>query len=272
MQRSWRARDEILHRRPVMTSSPTMPDMPVVALHGFTQTARSWVSLAVGLNRPVIAPDLPGHGDCAAERPADLFAAAALIRARVGPPGSVVSAARPAVWIGYSLGGRVLLHLALAHPETVAGIILVSTTAGIDDQTEREARRASDSALADRIEQVGVHVFVDEWLAQPLFALLTVPPSERIDRCRNTAAGLAHSLRSCGTGSQAPLWSRLSEIIVPTLIVSGTEDTKFEALGQRLASSIPSSTHHRMSGAGHSCAAEQPVRFAELVARFIATL
>lgn len=250
---------------------PHVANPPVVALHGFTQTSRSWAHLAAHTERPVLAPDLPGHGDCGAERPANLVEAAALVGARVGAGGSVVSAESPAVWIGYSLGGRILLHLALAHPETVAGIILVSTTAGIDDEAERHARRVSDNALADHVERVGVEVFLDEWLAQPLFAQLTVSMAERVDRCRNTSSGLAHSLRSCGTGTQTPLWSRLGEITVPTLVVTGTDDAKFTALGHRLAAGIPSAIHHQLSGVGHSCAAEQPARFAQLVAEFMAT-
>jgi 2-succinyl-6-hydroxy-2,4-cyclohexadiene-1-carboxylate synthase len=235
-----------------------------VALHGFTQTGRSWHRFASAAERAgteLLAPDLPGHASAGHERPADLAGAAALVAARVFP----ALAGRPARWIGYSLGGRVLLHLALVRPDLVDSLVLVSTTAGIDDDHEREARCRDDNALADRIEEIGTDAFLDEWMTQPLFASLTVDPDDVADRRRNTAAGLASSLRCCGTGTQAPLWSRLPELTMPTLVVTGALDAKFTALGHRLVAALPSASHFQLDGAGHACHLERPAEFAKLL-------
>ena len=249
----------------------------LVALHGFTQTGASWRDMSARLGRSVTAPDLPGHGRHSDERPTDLWGAAEHICAHIvqngdrnADDGGPVTVDHPAIWIGYSLGGRVLLHVALAHPELVAGMILISTTAGIEDPDERAHRRTTDNALADRIERIGVDAFLTEWLEQPLFAGLTVTDVERRERTSNSAAGLAASLRSCGTGTQTPLWARLGELDVPTLIVTGTDDHKFTALGKRLAEGLPSATHRPMAATGHSCAAQRPQEFAVLVGQFIA--
>ena len=265
---------------PRSAAEPSLADRvapALVALHGFTQTGASWRDLSTRLGRNVTAPDLPGHGREGDERPSDLWEAAEHICANIvqnGHPDSdnagPVTVDHPAIWIGYSLGGRVLLHVALAHPELVAGMILVSTTAGIDDPAERAYRRTTDNALADRIERIGVDAFLTEWLEQPLFAGLTVTDVERRERTSNSAAGLAASLRSCGTGTQTPLWARLGELDVPTLIVTGTDDHKFTALGKRLAEGLPSATHRPMAATGHSCAAQRPQEFAVLVGQFIA--
>lgn len=262
----------VADRSPVAGVAPTL-----VALHGFTQTGASWNDMGARLGRRVRAPDLPGHGRQTDERPADMWEAAEDICARIvqdnqpGPNNSgSVSVDNPAIWIGYSLGGRVLLHVALAHPELVAGLILVSTTAGIDDPDERASRRTTDNALAERIEHIGVDAFLTEWLDQPLFAGLTVSGAERRQRATNTAAGLAASLRACGTGTQTPLWARLHELEIPTLIVTGIDDHKFTALGERLTEGLPLATHRQLVDTGHSCPAERPQEFAALVGGFIA--
>lgn len=230
---------------------------PVVALHGFTQTGSSWAPVARACGLRLITPDLPGHGDASLSRPAALDQAADEIAARV----SDTIGDRPAVWIGYSLGGRILLHLALRHPRVVSGLVLVSTTAGIEDGAERASRRAADDRLADRIEEIGVDAFLVEWLAQPLFRSLLVSDDDRLARASNTAPGLASSLRSCGTGTQQPLWDLLDEITVPTVIVAGQLDTKFATLAHRLGAIIGDSSVHILPGVGHACHLEDPGMF-----------
>ena len=230
----------------------------LVALHGFTQTGRSWSAVERTLGETILAPDLPGHGSASNERPEDLNEAAALVAEHTAP----LLEGRSAWWIGYSLGGRVLVHLALARPEFVAGLVLVSTTAGIDDAAERATRVASDEALADEILRDGTARFLDRWTSQPLFATLTVSDDDRTERLRNTAEGLAASLRSCGTGTQTPLWHRLGELTMPTVVITGELDTKFTALGRRLAAALPNAVHQELARAGHACHLEQPQAFA----------
>ncbi len=236
---------------------------PLVALHGFTQTGRSWSAVERALGQPILAPDLPGHGSASDERPADLAAAAALVADRT----TSLLDGRSGWWIGYSLGGRILLHLALARPELVVGLVLVSTTAGIDDADERASRMEADEALADEILRDGTARFLERWTSQPLFASLTVGDNDRADRLRNTAEGLAASLRSCGTGTQTPLWDRLGELTMPTVVITGELDTKFTALGRHLADALPNAVHERLSGAGHACHRERPAAFADALRR-----
>jgi 2-succinyl-6-hydroxy-2,4-cyclohexadiene-1-carboxylate synthase len=152
----------------------------------------------------------------------------------------------------------VALHAALAHPDAVDGLVLIGATGGIDDPAERSERRRADERLAARLERIGVEAFVDEWLAMPMFRGLDEASAQRDDRLRNTAAGLASSLRSTGTGTQEPLWGRLGEIRVPVLVLAGQHDQKFRALGERLAARLPHATYRVVSGAGHSVHLERP--------------
>ena len=119
---------------------------------------------------------------------------------------------------------------------------------GIADEADRAARRAADDALADHIDDVGVEAFLDEWLAQPLFAGLDVDDQQRADRLTNTAAGLASSLRHAGTGAQASLWPRLRELNMPVLTIAGALDEKFTAIGRQIAASVPEGRFEGIAG------------------------
>jgi len=227
-----------------------------VLVHGFAQTARCWGPVADDLARDheVVALDLPGHG--AAPHPAqDLVATAALIGEQGGR----------GTYVGYSFGGRACLRLALDHPDLVDRLVLVGATAGLDGEAARAERRATDEALARRIEAHGVGAFLDTWLALPLFSGLPERYHFREERLRNSAAQLAASLRLAGTGAQEPLWGRLGELAarrLPVLVVAGTLDTKFTALAERLATGIgPTAQLAPVEGAGHTAHLEQPEAF-----------
>lgn len=233
----------------------------LVLVHGFAQTARCWGAAAHALaaDHEVHRVDAPGHGRSDAVR-ADLADTAALL-ADLGP----------ATYLGYSMGGRMCLEVALRHPGEVAALVLVSATAGIDDADERAARRVSDEALAARLETVGVDAFVEQWLSLPLFAGL--PPDGRFDveRRTNTAAGLASSLRLAGTGTQDPSWDRLAALTMPVLVVAGADDPKFTRLARRLTAAIGDrATLAVVPGAGHTVHVEAPDAFLAVVRPWLA--
>lgn len=235
----------------------------LVLAHGFTQTGASWQPTVEHLRdrRPdvgVTAVDLPGHGTAGDVR-ADLWDSADHLVDRGGA----------GVYVGYSMGGRVALHAALAHPTAVRALVLIGATAGIDDDGERERRRVADETLADHLERIGVAAFVDEWLHNPLFAGLTADTAQRDVRLANTTAGLASSLRLAGTGTQTPLWGRLAEIDVPVLVLAGQADHKFRSLGGRLAAALPTSRLGVVHGCGHSVHLERPGPTATAIDRFV---
>jgi 2-succinyl-6-hydroxy-2,4-cyclohexadiene-1-carboxylate synthase len=228
-----------------------------VLVHGFTQTGQSWARVAEALatDHEVVSVDAPGHGGSGTTA-ADLPTGALLLGATGGP----------GTYVGYSMGGRYCLHLALAEPATVRGLVLVGATGGIADDEERAARRRADEALADRLERVGLPRFLDDWLAQPLFAGLPPDAQDRDDRLRNSVAGLAASLRLAGTGTQEPLWDRLGALTVPVLVVAGEHDAKFRGLGDRLAAAIGANARSAVvPGAGHAAHLEQPAVFVDLL-------
>jgi 2-succinyl-6-hydroxy-2,4-cyclohexadiene-1-carboxylate synthase len=231
---------------------------PVLLLHGFTQTGACMGPLADDLARDhrVLLVDLPGHGGSAGLTGADLWTAADAVARAVA---DVAPQDGPVTVIGYSLGGRLALHLALRHPDTVQSLVLIGATAGIDDDAARAPRAADDAALADHIVDVGVDAFLHEWLAQPLFADLPAWARFDAERRANTAAGLADSLRHAGTGVMEPLWDRLGAIDVPSLVLAGERDAKFAGLARRLAEAIGADASvDLVPDAGHAAHLEAP--------------
>jgi 2-succinyl-6-hydroxy-2,4-cyclohexadiene-1-carboxylate synthase len=149
--------------------------------------------------------------------------------------------------------------------------VLLGVNPGIEDSAERAARARSDDELADRIERDGLDPFLEQWLAQPLFATLRPDAADVEDRRRNTPAGLASSLRFAGTGRQDPVWDRVHNIHVPVLVLAGEHDAKFRALGERLAAAVGlSASLTIVPGAGHAAHLEQPDALVAIVREWLA--
>ena len=233
----------------------------LVLVHGFTQTLRSWDPLAASLadTFQVVRVDLPGHGGSAGVAMDFVEAAAA-----IGDAGG------PATYVGYSMGGRLCLRLALDRPDLVQALVLIGASPGLANADERAARRASDEALAAEIERVGTAAFLEQWLAQPMFAGLTPEPEDLASRLANPPAGLAAALRGLGTGVQEPVWSRLGELKMPMLAVAGQEDVRYADLAEEMADAIGLNAQVvALAGAGHAAHLERPGSFTRLLAAFL---
>jgi 2-succinyl-6-hydroxy-2,4-cyclohexadiene-1-carboxylate synthase len=230
----------------------------VVLLHGFAGTGRAWDPVTERLDTErytALAPDLRGHGGARDARPITFDAIVA----------DVLAAATPRFTLcGYSMGGRIAQHVALAAPERIERLVLIATTAGVEDETEREARRAEDERLAAFADSATIEQFADRWAAQPLFAG-TPPAAARVwreDVLRNDPRALAAALRGVGTGAMAPLWSRLPELTMPATVLAGADDPKFVALGERLAAALANAELQIVPGAGHGLPREAPAAVA----------
>jgi 2-succinyl-6-hydroxy-2,4-cyclohexadiene-1-carboxylate synthase len=250
------------------------PGRRLVLLHGFTQGPASWDPVVAELDPSyeVVRVTLPGHGPAGtasaqARLPFETAAGA------VADAVTEVAGPEPATWMGYSLGGRLALRVALDRPELVDSLALVGTTAGIEEADARAARVEIDERLAAGLERKGVEQFIDGWLAQALFSRLSRSDAGVEERRMGTIEGLASALRLLGTGAQEPVWNRLGEISVPVLLMAGEHDTKFSALAFRMAARIGDNAGLSfVPGAGHAAHLERPQSVATILSRFLSAL
>ncbi|MDQ2742620.1 MAG: 2-succinyl-6-hydroxy-2,4-cyclohexadiene-1-carboxylate synthase [Chloroflexota bacterium] len=246
---------------------------PLVLLHGFTGSAATWRDFQ-NLPFQSIAIDLPGHGKSDSLANPERYRLDRLADDLL----ACLDAERVDRFhlLGYSLGGRVAMHLALQAPNRVRSLLLESTSPGIEDLAEREARARDDEALARFIEKEGLQAFVDRWERLPLFATQQrLSPDTRAalraQRMTGSPTGLAASLRGSGAGLQTPLWDRLDELEMPVLLLTGCLDGKYSAIMRRMAALLPRATVEIVPGAGHAVHLEAPAVFEQAVTSFLAS-
>jgi 2-succinyl-6-hydroxy-2,4-cyclohexadiene-1-carboxylate synthase len=216
-------------------------------------------------------PDLRGHGET---------------RTKTGAPCSMDACTEDlvALWeeldlgrthlVGYSMGGRLALHVAARRPERVASLLTVGAHAGLDEDA-REGRLRGDQGLAERIEKDGIESFVDYWGALPLFAGLerrgpSYVAEVRAERLKNHVAGLACSLRGMGAGVMEPVWEGLARVKVPCTFVAGQLDHGYVASARRLAGTVRNGRFEIVPRAGHAVHQERPDAFARVLASHLA--
>jgi 2-succinyl-6-hydroxy-2,4-cyclohexadiene-1-carboxylate synthase len=232
----------------------------LVLLHGFTNTGESWSEVVAALPeryRP-LAPDIRGHGAASEQRPVSLTAVVADVSA---------AATAPFELVGYSMGGRLALHVALALPARVRRLVLIGASPGIEDPAARVKRRAADERLADEVEQMTIEAFADRWARTAVLAdqPAGVQAAVSAQRLRSTPAGLAAALRGLGTGALPSLWERLGELTLPVDLIVGERDAKFRATAEEMAAALPAARVHVVDGAGHAVHLEAPRAVAAVI-------
>ncbi len=233
----------------------------LVLLHGFTHSGASWgrVVTALGERYRPIAPDIRGHASADAQMPVTLKTVVSDVAA-LTPAGFALC--------GYSMGGRIALHAALALPDRVKRLVLIGASPGLADPGQRAQRVTADERLATELEGSSIEAFAERWAQTPVLAGLSaaVAADVRADRLRSTPAGLARALRGLGTGTLEPLWDRLEELTLPVTLIVGERDEKLRRIAEEMLAALPAARLEVVAGSGHAVHLEAPERVAELIA------
>lgn len=247
----------------------TEPEL--VLLHGGAQNAHTWDTVALALDRPLLAVDLPGHGhsDRGARGSGSVQDHAADVEKVLR-----VLAAHPQAVCGMSLGGLTALALAARAPDLVARLVLVDVTPGV---TMHKA-----SAITSFVNGPRTFPSFDEILARTI----EYNPTRSVSSLRR---GILHNAVQREDGSwewryarfadsepaSAPdfgdLWRAVDELQVPVLLVRGMaagsvvdDDDEAELLRRQ-----PGAQVARVEGAGHSVQGDRPIELAQLIEAFL---
>ncbi|WP_233193625.1 2-succinyl-6-hydroxy-2,4-cyclohexadiene-1-carboxylate synthase [Sporosarcina sp. P3] len=246
----------------------------VVLLHGFTGSIATWQKTIEALMTDyyVIAVDLIGHGKTEAPETMNRYK----MEEQIKDLYEVLQKLEieKTVVIGYSMGGRVALGFTAMYPEKVTSLVLESSSPGLRTSEQQLARRTADAKLADRIEQQGIIEFVDFWQEIPLFQSqkklsASQQQAVRNERLNQRPIGLANSLRGIGTGSQPSYWQSLEQLSLPVLLLTGSEDVKFESIAQEIMKSLPNAQHETIKDAGHAIHVEKPQQFVTMIKSYL---
>jgi 2-succinyl-6-hydroxy-2,4-cyclohexadiene-1-carboxylate synthase len=239
-----------------------------VALHGFTGDRRSFSPALSDVMGSWWLPDLPGHGR-SREVPPTFDAWLETLESAVD---NAFGARFP--WlVGYSMGGRLALGLAVRRPERYRGLVLLGASAGLESQAEREIRRAADARWITVLEQGDIEGFARAWEAQPVLAPAPdVVPASVGSRLAATIRReqqpyhLARVLASAGLAEQPAYQSRLDTLDLPVVLAAGEFDPKFQAIAASLARLFPHARTHVIPGSGHDVLSDAPRAVGDLLA------
>lgn len=244
---------------------------PLLLIHGFMGSLHDFDTLIPHLKQPILRVNLRGFGvQPAIETDLSMSAQISDLITLLDE----LSIDEIDV-LGYSMGARVALGLAMTHAQRVEHLILESGTAGIADEQARIQRVQADELQAQAIEQ-DYASFVTQWESLPLFASqnkLSNSQKETVrqQRLSQTPQNMATSLRQMGTGSQPNYWPLLPYLTVKTLFLAGEYDTKFQAIGQKLTRELPNGQYQKVLEAGHNIHLESPEAFALIITKWLST-
>lgn len=249
----------------------------VLLFHGFTGSLEDWRSVSTSLDKSFnyVGIDLIGHGK--SESPDELakYGAEEIVNQIDG----IVSHLNlhKINLLGYSMGGRAALNYTVKFPGKVEALILESTSAGIKDQKDLQARIKSDEKLAKYVEKHSIEEFIELWLNLDIFNTQRrfseyTRRQIKFAKMQNNKIGLANSLRGFGTGKMTPLLNGLRNVSCKTLLITGELDTKFTNINNEIVNLYPNAEHKIIKNAGHNTHLEELEKFVNLVNKFLSNI
>jgi len=246
----------------------------VLFLHGFTGCAEDWFPVLEQIpdKYNCIAVDIVGHGKSDAPGMQSYYSVESIVNQIKFVKDHLTP--NKVFLLGYSMGGRIALSYASAHPEDLKGLILESASAGIKNDEERQKRYEEDLKLAEFIETHTLDEFVEMWQDQELFNTQRRFSNDKFKKIKKKKAsgskiGYANSLRGFSTGIMPPVHDKLKKIPLKVLLITGDLDSKFTGINARIAKRFFKAKHKIVRNSGHTTHLEDPKRFIEIVLNYL---
>jgi 2-succinyl-6-hydroxy-2,4-cyclohexadiene-1-carboxylate synthase len=232
------------------------------AIHGFTGSPAVWAGLEDIDSARCLT--VLGHGPASVARGGESFAGEVSRLAALLPE-------RCSHLVGYSLGARLALALALQDPTRIEKLTLIGVHPGLQSKAERSDRQRADQDWAQLLRNDGIEAFVDAWQALPLWkSQQALPPAgraqQRMQRLQHDASQLAFALDALGTGSMPPMWNQLAQLTMPVQLIVGAQDQKYQALAMQMLPHLAQGEIEIIDAAGHNPVLENPQALARLLA------
>ncbi|MEH7272212.1 2-succinyl-6-hydroxy-2,4-cyclohexadiene-1-carboxylate synthase [Neobacillus vireti] len=247
---------------------------PLLPLHGFTGDSSTWTPFCPvwGKHSRLIIPDIVGHGQTELSEDINRYKMEAVAADLIFILDRLEI--EKIDILGYSMGGRLALTIAILYPHRIRKLILESASPGLVTEEERIMRRMKDGELANFINEHGIEAFVDYWEAIPLFSSMDALPEPMKDRIRaqrlsNSSKGLMNSLLGMGTGAQPSWWEKLQLLSCEVLLVTGEKDEKFCRIAEKMQKYLKKASWIVINGCGHAIHVEQKEKFGTIVSDFL---
>jgi 2-succinyl-6-hydroxy-2,4-cyclohexadiene-1-carboxylate synthase len=228
---------------------------PLICIHGFGGSGLDFEALSVQMNPrfQTIGINVPGHGGLdVCSNPLNQLA-------------NTVEQfnQEPIVLLGYSMGGRIALSIALTGRLNIAHLVLIGTTPGIPTPDLRHARIQFERDISKRLKGGSPTNFESWWRSlEPIASQSNMPEpyksQMRQRRALNNLGHLDQMLAILGTGSMSSMWSDLERINVPTDLIVGEHDQKYSKIAGQMQTLIPQAHCTTVKGCGHAPHLEAP--------------
>lgn len=241
----------------------------LVLLHGFGGRPEVFdptrAELPAPLEQNIIALPLPGHDPSCPIHESDSFEDLARALLAKLPERFEL--------LGYSLGARLALAMALQSPARISRLSLIGVHPGLDDPQARAERAGSDAEWASRIRREGPGRFFEAWDASPLFAGRRAAPAQRLEalaalRRQHQAEPLALAMERLSLSRMPSYGARLSSLRMSTALIVGARDHKFRELAHSMLGKLPEGSLHLAPDSGHDVPFEAPAWLAAFIRRF----
>lgn len=260
-----------LHRR--SEESAHLPYL--VFLHGFLGTGAVYSPLIKILSRvcnPILI-DLAGHGGTDFPQKAQRYHLTHQLNDLLRLIHTLDQ--HKILLYGYSMGGRLALQFAVRHPQLLQGLILESTSSGIEGFGELRKRLHVDHERAQEIMQ-NYPEFLERWNRLPMFKG-GQPDAQQyahymeIQRLQQPI-NIANSLIGFSAALMPDIKPLLRALPIPVCLLAGEYDPTYVHHSERLRQDIPESTMHVVSKAAHRVHLDRPDAVTEVLLRVIPSL